>query len=61
MRFAIGELVVCPYCVAQWVAGGLTAGHLLAPRATRLLGAMWAAQAIADGVQLAYSAGETQT
>jgi hypothetical protein len=61
MRFAIGELVVCPYCVAQWVAGGLTAGHLLAPRATRLLGAMWAAQAIADGVQLAYTAGETQT
>jgi hypothetical protein len=32
-----------------------------APRTTRLLSAMWAAQAIADGVQLAYSAGEQQT
>jgi hypothetical protein len=61
MRFAIGELLVCPYCVAQWVAGGLAVGHVFAPRTTRFLSAMWAAQAIADGVQLAYSAGETQT
>ena len=61
LRYAVGELLVCPYCVAQWVAGGLTVGHLFAPRTTRVLSAMWAAQAIADGVQLAYSAGETQT
>jgi hypothetical protein len=61
MRYAIGELLVCPYCVAQWVVGGLAVGHVLAPRATRFVSAMWAAQAIADGVQLAYSAGETQT
>jgi uncharacterized protein DUF1360 len=61
LRFAIGELLVCPYCVAQWVVGGLAVGHVLAPRTTRLLRAMWAAQAIADGVQLAYSAGEQQT
>ena len=60
-RPAIGELLVCPYCVAQWVAGGLAVGHILAPRTTRFLSAMWAAQAIADGVQLAYSAGETRT
>jgi hypothetical protein len=61
LRFAVGELLVCPYCMAQWVAGGLTVGHLFAPRTTRLLGAMWAAQAVADGIQLAYSAGEQQT
>jgi hypothetical protein len=61
LRYAIGELLVCPYCMAQWVAGGLAVGHVFAPRATRLLTAMWAAQAIADGVQLAYSAGEQQT
>jgi Protein of unknown function (DUF1360) len=59
LRYAIGELLVCPYCVAQWVAGGLAVGHLYAPRATRMLSAMWAAQAIADGVQLAY--GEKQS
>jgi hypothetical protein len=61
MRYAIGELLVCPYCIAQWVAGGLAVGHVFAPRTTRLLSAMWAAQAIADGVQVAYSAGENLT
>jgi Protein of unknown function (DUF1360) len=61
LRLAIGELLVCPYCVAQWVAGGLAVGHVFAPRTTRFVSAMWAAQAIADGVQLAYSAGEKQT
>lgn len=61
MRYAVGELLVCPYCVAQWVAGGLAVGHIFAPRTTRFLSAMWAAQGLADGVQLAYSAGETQT
>src|SRR5687768_10371850 len=61
MQYAIGELLVCPYCLAQWVAGGFAVGHVFAPRTTRLLSAMWAAQAIADGVQLAYSAGEQQT
>jgi hypothetical protein len=61
LRFAVGELLVCPYCLAQWVAGGIAAGWVLAPRTTRLLTAMWAAQGIADGVQLAYSAGKQQT
>jgi hypothetical protein len=60
LRYAVGELLVCPYCLAQWVAGGIAAGWVLAPRTTRLLSAMWAAQAIADGVQLAYSAGRQQ-
>jgi hypothetical protein len=61
MRYAVGELLVCPYCLAQWVAGGIAAGWVLATRTTRLLTAMWAAQGIADGVQLAYSAGKQQT
>jgi Protein of unknown function (DUF1360) len=61
LRYAVGELLVCPYCVAQWVAGGIAVGHIFAPKTTRFLSSMWAAQGIADGVQLAYSAGETQT
>jgi hypothetical protein len=55
MRYAVGELLVCPYCVGQWVAGAFAVGHVFAPRTTRMLTAMWAAQAIADGVQIAYS------
>lgn len=61
IRYAVGELLVCPYCLGQWVAGGIAAGWVLAPGTTRLLNAMWAAQGIADGVQLAYSAGKEQT
>jgi hypothetical protein len=58
MRFAIGELLICPYCLAQWIAGAFTVGHVAAPRLTRLLTSMWAAHALADAAQLAYSAAE---
>lgn len=58
---AIGELLVCPYCLAQWIAGAFTVGHVVAPRVTRLLTAMWSAHAIADAAQLAYSAAEKRS
>jgi Protein of unknown function (DUF1360) len=61
MRYAIGELLVCPYCLAQWVVAGFTAGWVHAPRTTRLLAAMWSAQSVADAAQLAYSAGEQRS
>ena len=35
-RKAIGELVTCPFCLAQWVATGFAFGLVLAPRATRM-------------------------
>src|SRR3954451_12341051 len=58
LRYAIGELLVCPYCVGQWVAGGLVVGYVFAPRVTRLVAGMFTVLAIADGAQLAYSAAE---
>ena len=58
LRRAIGELVICPYCIAQWIAAGFTVGQVAAPRLTRLLTAMWAAHAIADAAQIALSAAE---
>jgi hypothetical protein len=58
LRLAIGELLVCPYCLAQWIAGAFTVGHVAAPRLTRLLASMWTAHALADAAQLAYSAAE---
>lgn len=61
LRYATGELLLCPYCISQWVAGGLAVGWIAAPRTTRFLSAMWAAQAVADGLQVAYSAAEKQT
>jgi len=52
VRRAVGELVICPYCVGFWVASGFTAGLILAPRATRAVAAALDALAIADGLQM---------
>jgi hypothetical protein len=58
LRLAVGELLVCPYCLAQWVAGGFVVGHVFAPNVTRLLTGLWSAHAVADAAQLAYGAAE---
>jgi len=54
-RGALGELLACPFCIAQWVATGYAAGLVLAPKATRLVGATMTAVAISDWLQLAYA------
>ena len=61
LQRAIGELLVCPYCVGQWISAGFAAGLVISPRATRLVAAAYSAQAIADFLQLAYLAGEQRT
>jgi hypothetical protein len=61
LQKATGELVICPYCLAQWVSSGFAVGLVAAPRLTRLLAAMWTAQAIGDFAQLAYSAAEKKS
>jgi hypothetical protein len=58
LRLATGELLVCPYCIAQWVAAGLIVGYVHAPRATRLVVSMSTMHAVSDALQLAYSAAE---
>jgi hypothetical protein len=54
LRRAIGELLVCPNCLAQWVSAGFTAGFISAPRATRAVAAMFAVYAGADVLQIAH-------
>jgi uncharacterized protein DUF1360 len=61
LRLATGELLVCPYCVAQWIAAGFTVGFVRAPRLTRLLAGMYTMYAISDGLQFAYLAADEQT
>ncbi len=61
LRFATGELLVCPYCIAQWIAAGFTVGFVHAPRVTRLVAAMSTMHAVSDALQLAYSAAEDKT
>lgn len=60
MRRAVGQLLTCPYCISQWVAGGFAIGLVAAPRPTRLAAALFAAVAISDGLQLAWTAAETR-
>jgi hypothetical protein len=58
LRHSTGELLTCPFCIAQWVATGLTAGLVIAPRATRLVAATFSAVAISDFLQFLYSAAQ---
>jgi Protein of unknown function (DUF1360) len=58
LRRAIGELVVCPYCVGLWISGGFHAALLFAPRGTRLTASLLSALTISDFLQIAYRAAE---
>jgi hypothetical protein len=55
IRHSIGELIMCPFCLAMWVATGLTGGLVLAPRLTRLAATALTATAASDFLQMAYS------
>ncbi|MGH8888639.1 MAG: DUF1360 domain-containing protein [Acidothermaceae bacterium] len=55
---SIGELLTCPFCLAQWIATGFGFGLVLAPRATRLVASIMAARAASDYLQFAYAAAQ---
>lgn len=57
-RRAIGELLICPYCLGEWIAAAFVAGLLVAPRATRWFAAVFAALTGSDLLQLAYARAE---
>ncbi|HEX4437035.1 MAG TPA: DUF1360 domain-containing protein [Solirubrobacteraceae bacterium] len=54
LRRALGELLLCPYCLSMWIATAFAAGLVVAPRPTR-----WAASVLtvvfgADVLQALY-------
>ena len=53
---AIGELVTCSRCIGTWVAGGLTATQMVAPRFGRVLTCSLAAAGTNDFLQAAFAA-----
>jgi hypothetical protein len=55
---AIGELLICRYCVAQWVAAGMALGHAVAPRETRLVAGTFTVYGILNVLNPAYSAAQ---
>ena len=56
LRQAIGELVTSSRCIGTWVAGGLTATQMIAPRFGRLLTWSLAAAGINDVLQAGFTA-----
>jgi hypothetical protein len=58
LRKAVGELLVCPYCLGLWASGGFHAGLLFAPRTTRFSASVLTALTISDFLQIAYKAAE---
>jgi hypothetical protein len=58
LQLALGELLICPYCLGLWTAAPLTAGFIVAPRATRWIASVLTAVAVADLMQIAYKNAE---
>lgn len=54
-KHAVGELITCPFCLAQWTATAFVAGTVLAPKATRLAAMTMTVVAISDYLQLGYA------
>jgi hypothetical protein len=57
-RKAIGELIICPYCLGLWVVAAFSVGLLFAPRLTRFLASVFVALTASDFLQIAYKAAE---
>ena len=56
VKHAVGELLTCPFCLAQWVGTGLVFGYISAPRATRLAALTMTMVAGSDVLQFVYDA-----
>jgi uncharacterized protein DUF1360 len=55
LRQAIGELVTCSRCIGTWVAAGLAATQILAPRFGRILTWSLAAAGLNDWLQAGFA------
>jgi hypothetical protein len=54
VRHTVGQLLTCPFCLAQWAALGYVSGLVAAPRPTRLVAAVFAVTALSDAMQQGY-------
>lgn len=55
LRYSLGELLTCPFCLDVWVATVFVIGLIFAPRFTRLVAGSFTALTGADFLQLAYA------
>jgi hypothetical protein len=55
-RRAVGELLTCPFCLAQWIGTAFVFGGMFYPRATRAVAATFVVHAASDALQFGYAA-----
>jgi hypothetical protein len=58
LRRAVGELIICPYCIGLWIATAFAAGFVVAPRPTRWAASVLTAVFGSDVLQIAYKKAE---
>jgi hypothetical protein len=58
LRRAVGELLICPYCLSLWISAVYLAGLIVSPRATRWIASLFTAITGADLLQIAYARAE---
>jgi hypothetical protein len=58
LRRAIGELLICPYCLSMWISSAFFGGLIVRPRATRWIASLFTAITGADLLQIAYAKAE---
>lgn len=54
LRGAVGQLLVCPYCLDVWTGTAGVVGLVTVPRETRIVASILAAAALSDLLQTAY-------
>ncbi|CCG03970.1 DUF1360 domain-containing protein [Blastococcus saxobsidens] len=54
VKHTVGELLTCPFCLAQWVGTAFVFGYVSAPRATRLAALTMTTVAGSDVLQFVY-------
>ena len=55
LRKAIGQLLICPYCLGIWVASGFIYAFTFNPRLTRMVASIFAVASVADFAQHGYA------
>ena len=58
LRRAIGELLVCPYCLGMWVSAAMTGSLLVFPRFTRWFAAVLVSFFGSEVLHIAYARAE---
>ena len=56
LRRSVGELLICVFCLGQWIAAFFAYGLVLAPTLTRFVASVFAVVTISDFLHQAYMA-----